>query len=246
MRPILTTIIFCLLFSCVPDFTSDEPGSKKDDNVKRSYYPDGTIKAEVPIENRKKNGLAKAYYKDGKLRQSIEYKNGYKHGEAKTFYENGHPYQVSRYMSGKLHGIRERYHEDGQLMSEVPYFDGRPAKGLKEYLLDGTLKKKYPYLIVNEEDRLLKENKYLVHFKVSDGNRRVKFYVGKLDENGTLPRGTLPMEDNGKGIGTMKFTMPPGTFIMEEVPVIAEITTLQGNIYYIEHQHNLSIENRNY
>jgi hypothetical protein len=43
----------------------------------------------------------------------------------------------------------------------------------------------------------------------------------------------------------MEFPVPPGMFIMKEVPIVAEITTLQGNSYFIQHTHNISVENRN-
>ena len=245
-RIFCSALIFCLLSSCIPDFGAKEPKEKKNENLVKTFYPDGTLKTEVPIENKKKNGLAKAYYADGKLRQSIEYMNGFKHGEATTYYENGNKYQVSRYKYGKLHGIRERYHEDGKLMSEVPYYEGDPAAGLKEYLLDGSLKKKYPHLVIKAEDQLIRNNVYKIHLQVSDGNKRVKYYLGSLDENGVVPKGTPRLEDNGKGKATMEFALPPGAFIMKELPLIAEVTTLQGNTYFIQHKHNLSVENRNF
>ncbi|MCA6078283.1 toxin-antitoxin system YwqK family antitoxin [Fulvivirga sedimenti] len=245
MRNLTLLLVLFLVTSCVPDFMKEEEKAKKDENFFRAYYPDGTLKTEVPIENKKKNGLAKNFYQDGTLRQSIEYVNGYKHGEAKTFYENGKPYQISRYEYGKLHGIRERYHKNGNLMSEVPYFEGKPTTGLKEYLLDGSLKKKYPHLVVTERDQLMQNGKFIVELNVSNGNRRVEYYVTALDENGAIPDGAPKLEGNGKGKANMEFPVPPGMFIMKEVPIVAEITTLQGNSYFIQHTHNISVENRN-
>ena len=204
----------------------------------RKYYPNGQLKTEVPVEFNRRNGLARTFYEDGSVKQSIEYLNGLKHGEARTYYENGNLFMVSRYKHNQLHGIRERYHPNGQLMSEAPFYEDKPAVGLREYLLDGSPRKYYPIIVVEQVGHL-RYDVLRLKVSLSDGSRRVKYYVGSLHPDGYIERAAA-LETYDDGETYVRVELSKDEMTTEKINLIAEVKTLQGNTYIVTHEHHVA------
>ncbi len=247
--PVITVFCVCVLSSCeITGATGKEAKDTKtaaaEDNIVRKYYPNGNIKAEIAVKDRKRHGLSKTYYESGVVRQSIEYADNKKNGEARTNYESGDPYQITRYVDDKKQGIRELYRQNGMLMSEIPYHDDRPCAGVKEYLLDGSPKKKYPTIRIREEDHIALDNTFRLYVTLSEESRNVKFYMGQLTEGGCIGSDTYWMKEREPGLLVVNYEIPPGMFMMEELNFIVTFETLQGNTYFTQKKYNLAIENR--
>jgi len=58
------------------EYIYDESGRRVRDGIYKSYYNNGTIKAEQRFERGKRNGITKVYDQNGKLAQTIDYKDG--------------------------------------------------------------------------------------------------------------------------------------------------------------------------
>jgi antitoxin component YwqK of YwqJK toxin-antitoxin module len=130
------------------------------DGIKKLLFPDGKLKAEIPMKDGKRHGLAKEYYKDGKIFQEVSYVNGIKEGLAKQYYEHGIIAQETSYKDGKRHGVQLKYRGNGKLAAEVKYHFDEVCKGLVEYTLKGEKKKKYSAILVKPLNTLLRNNKY--------------------------------------------------------------------------------------
>jgi hypothetical protein len=240
-------LILFLLLGCDSLEKSKKPSKKITDGVVKQYRTDGELKNEITFKDGKKHGLAKTYYKDGMLHQEIEYINNVQHGLATTYYETGKVYQITPYDSGKINGIRKKYRKNGDLMAEIPYDHNSPCKGLKEYLLDGSLKKKYPKIIVKTIDNILKNGKYKLRFTISDNSRNVDYYPGtELTKNGCFKEIVRPMSSQKKGMAELTYTLPVGTFLMEEIKMVAVVTTRLGSPFVTDITYNLALENRGF
>ena len=223
-------------------------GPVKDDLVKdgiaRLYYADGKLRAEIPMKGGKRNGIATEYYANGKKHLVINYVDGLNHGLTTRYYDNGTLYEETLYDKGEMHGLRKRYRKNGSLESEANYYKGQACGGIKEYLLDGKTKKNYPKIVVEEVDRLLKDNKYILRLRMSDNNKNVSFYQGKLEGN-CMTESLRPIPASSvRGVSELSFYLPPGMFVMEEISIVAKVKTPQGNFFVTQKSHNLAIEHR--
>lgn len=223
-----------------------ENKNKKKNGLVTQSYSNGVIKNEIEYKDGLKHGLAKSYYKSGKLKQEITYVNNRKQGVANTYYEHGKLYQSTQYVDDVMNGIRKKYRQNGKLMAEIPYINGKACSGLKEYLLNGEIKKKYPKIDIQEVDRLIKDNKFILRIKMSDGTKRVKFYSGKLTKGGCLDSGLFKMTDTNRGVLEITYDLNPGMFMMDELNFVAEVKTTLGNPYIIQRKYNLAIENKGF
>jgi hypothetical protein len=245
----LVLVVAVALTSCILDLkkesgssSSSEKKSGKKNGLIKTYYDNGAIRAEVSYKDGKKNGIARDYYKNGKIHIEIPYVNGIKHGTSKMFYETGQLFRTTEYDSGRMHGWQKKYREDGMLSAEIPYNKDQQCMGLKEYLKDGSLKTNYPTIIITPVNTILKDNKYILRISMSD-KKPAQFYVGKL-EGGCL----YDLMDNilmtSSTTGELPFYVPPRTFIMEELNIIARVKTIQGNEYITQRKYNVAVENR--
>ncbi len=243
-------LMLCLSVAVIGCENSTEKSSSKKgikDGVVKQYRAGNILKNEITYKDGKRHGLAKTYYKDGKLRQQIDYVNGQKHGDAITYYEHGKVFQSTPYVSNKIQGIRKKYRKNGQLMAEVPYHNGLPCSGLKEYLLDGSQKRKYPRIVFDEKNTILVNGKFHLEVKMSDGSKRVDFYVNTpLSKDGCLLSDHGARSNYKPGVLKLSYNLPAGGFVMEEVRILAVVKTKLGNPYITEAKHNLAIENRGY
>lgn len=239
----LLILLSVLFFGCEQ---SEKKASKKGikDGVVKQYRAGNILKNEIAYKNGKRHGKAKTYYKDGSLRQEIEYVNDKKNGEAITYYENGKPYQRTPYVADEIEGVRKKYRQNGKLMAEVPYKNGLPCKGLKEYLLDGSLKKMFPKIQFRPIDNILRSGIYELEISMSDGSKNVDFYINTpLSKGGCLLQDFGSRSNSKPGVLTLSYSMPVGTFIMEEIQVLAVVKTKLGNPFITTRKYNLAIEN---
>ena len=246
MKPILLLLLLSVL-AC--DFKTANEKSKPEkqaaDGVAKSYYADGKLRAEIQMQNGKKNGRAKEYFKNGKVSMEIDYKDDIKHGQLIRYYETGTLFKEATYVNGKLSGIEKKYRSDGKLIAEMPYNNNNPCMGLKEYLTDGSERKKYPTIIVKPIDTIIKDGKYALEISMSDGSKIVEYHRGDLLDGGCLGNfigGIFPGKK--KGTGLITYTLPSGGFLMDEINIVAKVKTLQGNYYITQRKYNVAIENR--
>lgn len=239
----LPSLICCELSSQKENETTKTSGTRN--GVITRKYPDGSLRAKIPVLNGKQHGLAVEYYKNGNKSLEITYVNGIKHGLSRRYYESGTLFKETPYDSGIINGVEKTYRENGKLSAEIPYRNGNPCMGLKEYLTDGTPRKKYPDIIVKPVDNILKEGKYTLLIYMSDNSRTVEYYRGDLLEGNCLSNfmGNI-FEGKQKGVAELNFNLPPGTFIMEEINIVAKVKTRLGNYYITQKKHHLAIENR--
>jgi hypothetical protein len=249
MRCAIGILTFFLLLSCSIDSGKKKKKPKNEDKivkdgVTKMYYPDGKLRAEVPMKGGRRNGLATEYYTNGKKHLVINYVDGKNHGLTTRYYDTGGLYEETMYEKGEMHGLRKRYRKDGKLASEAKYNNGNPCIGLKEYLTDGTPKKNYPTIVVEPVDRLLKDGTYSLRLSMSDKTQKVTFYEGQLEGGCISQRLDELPPTSVKGVSEMKFFLPPGMYMMQEIPIVAKVKTPQGNYFITLKKYNLAIENR--
>ena len=236
-------VCLTLLLGCAPKKKDTRPPLDTSDNLKRTYFKNGKVNTEISYKNGEKDGVARTYYINGNVNQEIYYKKGRRDGLAKRFYENGKLYQETQYVDDEMEGFRKKYDEDGKLLSEENYRNDFPCKGLKEYNSDGSLRS-YPKLNIQPVDRIRQEGKFYLNLSMSDKTKRVKYYQGKLTSDGCVSSVLEPvLLIENKGIGQITYYMPPGSFKMEEVHVVAVVQTVFGSSYVTEASYNLSIDN---
>lgn len=253
MNKFITAVLvgaLALLSACVLPIEKKEgksEESKKRDSVRveTANHPNGKLKAEVPYAGKKKHGLAKTFDKDGNIMLELPYVFGKREGQSKKYYEGGKQvYQTTEYKNDLLHGMQVKYRENGDLMSEARFENDFSCAGLKEYYTDKTLKKEYPKLIVTPIDKIQSQGVYVLNISMSERVRKVKYYTGKLSPTGCLNDELYSvLLDEQKNIGVLKYNIPPGAFLMEELNIIATVETIYGNTYVVQRTHNLAIEN---
>lgn len=218
--------------------------SGKKNGLVKSYSKDGKLLSEINYKDGVRDGIGKSYYKNGNIQFLIPYAMGKRQGVVKRYYESGKIYQETEFSDDRKTGIQKTYKENGKLRSEARLENGEPCTGLKEYLLDGTVKKKYPAIVSKVVDKVGISGEYYVYLSLSDGSGRVKFYRGELSKTGCLTNRLVPLPFNSKSKqGELKYTIPVGGFLMEEVNIVAEVSTLAGNSYLITKRLNVAIDN---
>jgi hypothetical protein len=241
-------LFFILVFTSLVGCDSKKKGvsSKKKsdttDGFKKYYTDDGKLKIELTILNGKRNGLARTYYRNGKVSLEINYKAGKRDGLSKRYYEDGTLYQETNYKNDQIDGERKKYKENSTVMSVARFEKNRPCSGLKEILLDGTLKDNYPKILITTVDRLKQRGEYEINVSLTEAAKSVNYYIGNLSASGCLTDNLISIETKRK-VGTIKYMLPPGGFMMQELNFIAEIETRMGNTYLAQKKFFVSIEN---
>jgi len=232
------------IFACESKTSDSKKTNGNKDGVVKSYSKDGKLLSEINYKNGIREGIGKSFYKNGNLQFLIPYVGGKRHGIVERYYESGKIYQQTEFVDDKKTGLQKTFKENGKLRSEAIFEEGEPCLGLKEYLLNGSLKKEYPTIITKVEDNVKLSGEYKVYLSLSNRSGNVKFYRGELTKNGCLSNRLIPLPFNKKlKRGELKYTIPVGSFLMEEVNVIAEVTTLTGNSYLIRKVINVAIDN---
>ena len=151
------------------------------------------------------NGVKKEYYPNGKVKAEIIYKDGKPNGPATTYYENGKKDSEIAYQEGIPVGRGIFYFEDGNLKEEIAYFDGLNDMKIRNYYLNKNLylasrKKNGKWVETTQEyapnGQLLKE----IRFDENGGIKEEKVYGsdGNSFKDGILvqyhPNGKASME----------------------------------------------------
>ena len=236
------TIFFLVLLFCAScdqintNTTKNEDASK----VARTYYEDGKLKSETPVnDDKKRHGLSKQYYRSGGLKAEIHYNEG-KRERAVQYYENGNMQMDFPYQDGKKHGKRSKYWENGNLQSVVEYANGEIKAGLIEYKRDGEQVTKYPTLKIKRIDLLESSGEYHIEVYFSSNANRGTYYVGSL-EDGSFGSDVAKLKKvNGRG--RLTFKPMPGTFMMEKLNFIGSYKTVYGNTLIVEDGISLAID----
>ncbi len=99
---------------------------------KKYYYPNGSLKEEGLLVNGLEVGLWKIWYSNGQLEIEVNYIDGKRDGLFQSWHNNGQLRQKLYYVDGKMNGLYQSWHENGHLCEEVNYIDGK-LNGLYQY-----------------------------------------------------------------------------------------------------------------
>ena len=247
----LPLIVLIILPGCEQPTAADNGPAKlikdKDGRIiegeYKKYNAKGKLAAVMHFKDKVLHGPATKYYADGKtVRSELNYEQGQLQGIQKRYYESGKLYKEEMFVNGKRHGLTKKYRESGMLMTEAMYKNGFAGTDLKEYLTNGKLKKKYPKIIVKEEDRLTLNGTYTVKVYLSDKSKKVKYYLGKLDEGKFLHDKLEQQHNVNQGILTYTFHLRPGEFLMQELDIVARVPTRLNNTFVTTRKYRLGIE----
>lgn len=244
MRKRLIFFLIIVLAACELPKDKKTGNEKTKDGVVRGYTESGKLRVEVAYKGGKRNGLARNYYENGKVSLEINYVNDKREGLASWFYKSGKLYQTTEYKNNQKHGLQKKHEENGDRISEARFEQDKPCTGLKEFLSDGKIKKKYPRIRITPIDRLKEQGLYVLAITLTDRNNSVKYFRGKLTPTGCLSNRIVPIEFNRVlRRGEIKYFLPPGGFIMEEVNIIAVVKTALRNTYVLQRSYNIAIDN---
>lgn len=246
MRITILILIVIAFISC--ESTENEKKTtknKNEDKVVVSKYGNGSVRAEIPMKDGKKNGIAKEYYEGGELYREIEYVNGKKAGISKRYFENGHVSQETVFKNDKIHGTQKKFRENGKPASVAEYYEDNPRKGVVEYFTDGKVKDNYPQIVITPDDRVYSEGLYIVRISLSEKVKEVEYYLGRLTKEKTIgPNSKKIWNTDKNGMAQIEYPVLPRTFLMEKIHIIAKITTPLGNYFITEKDYNVAAENR--
>jgi antitoxin component YwqK of YwqJK toxin-antitoxin module len=232
--------VFVLLLSC-----------KKQD-IRYTYYPDGTLKQMAEYKNGLRNGLTKNYDDRGRLVSTAELKddvyNGWmtnynpnnnkvtakamfvndkQNGPVTLYYTSGQLYRESFYKNGLVDSLVKTYWPSGKLKAELYFKMGNPAIGLKEYDKQGNLIKE-PSIVILEDNQL--DLRDIINLKIylSDRNKEVDFYEGELvDGKYFNPEyGRLAATD---GVVIQQYYVKRRSTLNEKINIMAKCKTELGN-----------------
>lgn len=101
---------------------SDAVESKDTDiyNIKKVYYENGSIKAEIHTKNGILNGQANLYYESGRVKAREFYRDNTLQGISRWYYESGE-LQSEKYFDHGKHIYTKEYSKAGELTSETKY-----------------------------------------------------------------------------------------------------------------------------
>lgn len=239
----LSIFVLLLVFiGCEQAKEKEEKEKKKLEGMVEHRRSDGSLASEVQYKDKKKDGLARGYYKNGTLKSEIQYKEDLKEGVARLYYENGKPYRETPYVQDKKDGIQKVYREDGRLLAEIPYKADFLGTGTIEYTPKGKPKKELPEIQVEYINNILKNNQYIVRISLSRGYKNVAYFIGELTE-GKYKNNTLMRISDTKGVLELKYTLPPGAYLMETVHLVAETKTQMQSPYLLYKKINVAAEN---
>lgn len=239
-----------LLLSCGPgkekaqtnDSTTVNPNGE---NVVRSRYANGKTRSEVVYKDGKKNGISRSFDSDGGLVLELPYVNNMREGQSKKYYTGGKVLaQTTEYKADMMEGIQTKYRGNGNKLSEQRYKNDFPCADLKEYLENQQLKKKYPTIDIKVIDNLKTTGIYTLKISLSERVRAVKYYTGKLTPDGCLNDDLdYILLDEATKTAELTWRLVPGSFVMEEVNIIATFETLMGNTAIVQRKYHVALNN---
>lgn len=109
------------------------------DEVRRTYLPNGEVWSEVRFENGRPNGPCTVRHVNGIKAREGDYLDGHRHGTWRQWTEEGVLIQENEYVLGEISGASRAWYANGQPKSLGEYVDGVPSGAWIEYFDDGTV-----------------------------------------------------------------------------------------------------------
>lgn len=219
---------------------------KVKNGTKKYYFKTGELKSIVEYKDNTKIGVSETFYKTGEKQYDIPYLDGMKHGVVKWYYLDGKVYRETNYIKGKKDGFQKKYWENGELKSELFYKQDLLSVGLKEITKTGK-EKSVPTIKVEKINLMSTKEEYVLHFRLSDGHKKVKFYQGKLIEGKFFPengRGFQELETKA-GVGELRLSVPKGFNFDKNIYIVAVEKTAYQNDRVLSAMVPLAIRNPN-
>ncbi len=240
-------LLLVLCWAC--DQPAKQPKEKKIiklEGLVQHRYDDGSVASEINYKDKKRHGYAKGYFRNGKLQGEFNYEEGVLHGITKMYYENGNLFRETPYTHGKIDGIQKLYRQSGELLAEVPYKNGELGLGTIEYTKEGKPKKQLPELKIEQIDKLLKNDQYIIRLSLTKKNNKARFYFGELLEGKYKGGDKLSWIPTRNGVTELVYTLSPGAFMMETIQIVAETETSMRTPILLTKKVNVAIENKGY
>ena len=145
------------------------------EEIRKEYYPDGSIKSELRYENGLLEGISRRYDDEGNLRE-IEYHKGKRHGMSR-FYYGSTPERIHKeimFEDDTAQGPFREYYPDGALKTEQYRVDGKPEGESRQYYKNGAL-----FVIKNYKNGKI------------DGTLKMYYETGELMKKASFKNGIM-------------------------------------------------------
>ena len=189
-----------------------------------------------------RDGIAKRYLKSGKLAETVNYVDNKREGMDTWYYASGDVYKEIMYKDNKRNGPFRYYDRKGRKLAEMEYYMGFPGVGLVEYYQSGK-EKPAPKLVVSEINEIRQTGNYKIIASLSgegiESVKRVTFYEGTLIDGkyfNEKAKGLTLFKELSSYKGELLIPVPRGSFVDEDINVIAVITTKIGGLKMILHK----------
>jgi len=103
--------------------------------VRRAYYPDGSIRGEVTLVDGIPEGVSRDWHPNGILASELTMRHGIPEGVGKQWNEEGELLGTFEIKDGT--GTQRIWYPDGTLMGETPWLHGKRTGRLRAYFEDG-------------------------------------------------------------------------------------------------------------
>ena len=110
---ILTLLLFLSGCTCMS-------GTAMNNEVRKSYYPDGKLKIVSSYENGTLNGIERRYSEEGILKEAVNYQNGQVDGFKNTYYPDGSLWRKEFYKTGRI-VERIEFDEEGRATAQKTF-----------------------------------------------------------------------------------------------------------------------------
>ena len=128
------------LFNEHPRYLTAEIPWKNDsiEGVRKTYYPDGSLRNETPHVGGQPHGIAKSYSQDGTVTRKCTMRKGKRHGKLVDIWpETRKTRRIIQYKMGEVTDVVKEFHPNGQLKRQVPFVDNVMHGEEKRYKADG-------------------------------------------------------------------------------------------------------------
>ncbi len=123
--------------------------------VKKTYYSDGSIKAQAELVDGKRNGVMVYYYSNGKVQAELPYINDKANGLAIYYSMSGRVSKKITYSDGRKNGEYEIYYSNGRIAEKGKFYNDLKAGKILQYFEDSTtLMEEYFMLPVNSGEEI--------------------------------------------------------------------------------------------
>lgn len=129
----------------------------------KSFYSDGTVRADISYVNNIYDGISFWFYPNGNLQYEKSYSLGKLNGWIREFYETGLLKKEYYITDGVIDGVYKSYYENGQLDEVIEFSKGKRVS-YKKFQLDNSFKAPAEnYLAGNRQLELLqRKNQILI------------------------------------------------------------------------------------